>query len=307
MSPDQGVETPRQPVLVTGATSQIGRCLLPRLVSAGYPITACSRNPPRAADGLVAWRVLDLGKRLAEDVPRLECGLIHLAPLPLLPMHLEALARRGIRRVIAIGSTSRYSKYASDSAAERALAARLAESEAALAYRCDRAGVAWTLFRPTMVYGLGLDRNVSLIASFIVRFRFFPLVDDGRGLRQPVHADDLAQACVAAQGNSRTYGQAYDLAGGEVLSYRQMVERVFETLGVTPRFLRLPPGLLRGMLRMAAWVPRWRHLTPQMVDRMNQDLCFDFSAAVRDFGYCARDFQPPALPWRRDAQTQPQA
>lgn len=304
MSVDSRVAPNRGRILVTGATSQIGQCLLVRLAARGFAVTSASRSPISAADGPGAWRVLDLSRELPEEVPDGESVLIHLAPLPLLPAHLDAMGRKGIERLIAFGSTSRYSKSESGSAAERVMAARLAESEDALARSCDGAGVAWTLFRPTMIYGLGLDQNVSVIASFIVRFRFFPLVHDGRGLRQPVHADDLAKACVEALDNPRTYRQAYDLAGGEVLSYRQMVERVFGALGITPRFLRLSPQVLRGMLRVAAWLPRWRHLTPQMVDRMNQDLCFDSSAAVRDFGYSPRGFQPPASPRRRDVPIQ---
>ena len=282
-------------LLITGASSQIGGCLIARILAANGTVIACSRKPQRGGKSGIRWIQLDLERPLPEGLPPDPHDLIHLAPLPLLPARVEELAGRGIRRLIAIGSTSRYSKVDSGHPGEREVARRLASAESVLADRCEAAGVVWTIFRPTLIYGVGQDQNVSAIARFVSRYRFYPLAGEGSGLRQPVHADDLAHACLLALHNPRTHGKAYNLAGGEVLSYRDMVSRVFASVGLPPRFIRLPPRLLRATLRLAAWLPRLQYLTPDMANRMNLDLCFDFSPAADDFGYSPRPFDPPRI------------
>ena len=217
-------------------------------------------------------------------------AVIHLARLPLLIPHLGAMAELGVCRVMAFSSTSRDTKAQSSDRAERALAAALGGAEDDLTQACDRLAMAWTLFRPTMVYGAGLDQNVTFIARALRRSRWFPLAGGGRGCRQPVHAQDLAQACVAALACARTYGKTYVLSGGEVLSYRAMVERIGAALRRSPRFVSLPTGVLRLLLGIARRLPWGHHLSPEMADRMNQDLVFDWSPARRDFGYRPRPF-----------------
>ncbi len=59
-------------------------------------------------------------------------------------------------------------------------------------------GVEWIILRPTLIYGLGRDKNIAEIARFVRRFGFSPLFGKAKGLRQPLHAQDVAGACIAA-------------------------------------------------------------------------------------------------------------
>jgi nucleoside-diphosphate-sugar epimerase len=193
-------------------------------------------------------------------------------------------------RLVAFSSTSRFTKARSPDPAERAVAARLAEGEARVEAFCADAGVAWTVLRPTLIYAEGLDRNVSRLAGLARRFGVLPLSGRGQGLRQPVHADDLAVAAVEALGREAAFGRAYDLPGGETLSYRAMAERVFAGLGRTPRILSVPKPVWRAGLAVAA--PLLPGVGAAMGERMDQDLAFDGAAAARDLGWSPRPFQP---------------
>lgn len=288
--PDPG--TPAgQSILVTGAGSQIGRFLLPRLLAAGSQVIALSRKPGSDRPGLRWWQG-DLGSDLSW--PQAD-ALIHLAFLPLLPRHIEALARAGVTRLIAFSSTSRLTKAASPDAYERDLAAHLAGAETETMAKCAQFGLAWTLFRPTLIYGAGMDRNVTFIQHRLRRFGCFPLVGGGSGRRQPVHAEDLALACLAVLTNAKTYERIYALPGGETLSYREMVERIGLAIGRRPRFLPLSQLWLERLLGILRWFPGMGFLTPEMARRMNQDLVFDDAPARQDFDYRPRAFSPGSV------------
>lgn len=279
-------------VLVIGAASQIGYHLLPRLAEAGRDVAAISRFPAPGDTRGASWHRLDLAAGSALEASGLQpASVISLAPLRILPPLVSTLALLGTMRIIAFGSTSRFTKASSADPVERELAADFVRSEEALASECARHGIRWTVFRPTLVYSPGLDRNVSEIARFIRRAGFFPILGEGLGKRQPVHAADLAAACVAALDESKAYDRAYDLSGGETLTYRAMVEEIFRGLGRAPRIVRVSPHLFKAAVSAARIVPRFRKLSPELVTRMNLDLCFDHGDATRDLGFRPRGFE----------------
>lgn len=282
-----GQDSPKTPVLVLGATSLIGGYLLARLRALDITPIAVSRRPP---EDEVCWLDADLSDpRLVDGLPPV-VTVFSLSPIWLLPQALPALKARGMERLVAFSSTSRFSKAESPVAAERAVAQALIDAEAAIEAWCDDNGVAWTILRPTLIYAEGRDGNISRLAALIRRLRVLPLSGAGQGLRQPVHADDLAAGAVLAAGAATTEGRAYNLVGGETLTYRVMAERVFAGLGRRPLIVPLPPGLFALALRLAA--PLLPGATTAMGDRMARDLTFDDAEARRDFGWSPRDFHP---------------
>ncbi len=284
---------PHHKLLVLGATSLIGRFLMPRLFALGFDVTAVSREP-HTATPTGRWLQGDLADPdLARRLSRVD-AVISLSPIWLLPQALEALTATGARRLIAFSSTSRLTKIASPVAQEREVAERLAQGEARAMAVCEAAGIAWTIFRPTLIYAEGQDKNVSRLAGLISRVGVLPLSGSGGGLRQPVHADDLAQAVLAALDEPKSFDTVYALPGGETLSYREMVVRVFEGLGRTPRILTIPPALWRLGLRAAA--PLLPGATAGMGDRMSADLTFAGAPAAEAFGWSPRSFHPDFRP-----------
>jgi nucleoside-diphosphate-sugar epimerase len=275
---------------VTGATSPVGDQLVDKLLAAGYVVHAIGRGKATPDLGpSCVWHQHDLYRTSA--FPQFSARvLFHIASIWLLPDRIEQFHANGVQRVIALSSTSRFSKANSSSPAEQAVAESLARAEDSVASTCERLGIAYTILRPTLIYGVGQDRNVADIARFAERFGVFPILGEGRGLRQPVHAADLAQACMLAVDASATFNRIYNLSGGETLTYREMVERVFQALGKPARIVPIPKPLFRLAIQFARQIPAYRHLKPEMAKRMDQDLCFDHLAAERDFGYLPRPF-----------------
>ncbi|HYV89906.1 MAG TPA: NAD-dependent epimerase/dehydratase family protein [Candidatus Polarisedimenticolia bacterium] len=261
------------PVLVLGGSGQLGLSVLKRLADAGRPTIALCRHPPSDIAFGAEWLAADLTGPL--DLGGRHIGAaIHASSAWLLPAHLATLRAAGVRRLVCFSSTSMLAKVNSPSVAERNTAARLAAAEKAVA----EAPIAWTVLRPTLIYGLGRDRNVTAAAHFIRRWRFFPLAGPGKGLRQPVHADDLAAAAVRLIDDDTRAGRVFNIGGGETMTYRAMIERIFAVLAIKPRFLRLAAlGALPGA-------------TGAMARRMEQDLVFDHGEVWHELGLAPRTF-----------------
>lgn len=279
-------------VAVVGAASQIGRALLPCLEAAAIETVLIGRRTVPDASSPV--HVFDEVHRCFEPWLSKVDAVISLAPLPVIDRVLDMAEVLAARRVIAFGSTGVFSKADSTSDIERDFVAQQTQAEHLFATRSERAGIAWTLFRPTMIYGADLDLNVAFIRVIIRRMGFFPLLRGARGLRQPVHIGDLASACVAALATERSLNRAYDLGGGEVLAFPDLVRRIFESERRRPVLVPVPRFVYAVIVALASRFPRLRFIRPQMVDRMCDDLIADNADAARDFGYRPRRFDPGA-------------
>ena len=268
-------------VVVFGASGQIGCFLLPRLVAAGSAVQAISRHPPSAQPG-VTW----LRGALPDAVPALTVtdALISLGPLDAFVAWLERTPPAGAARVVAISSMSAASKADSPDPGERALAARLRDAEQRLATRCEALGAPWTVLRPTLIYGAGMDRSLTPLARRALRWRVFPL-PAGSGLRQPVHAEDVARAVQAALNHPQSAGQVIALGGGERLAAAAMFARVRAALPIATLPLPIPRAALRIAARL---LPRLRG----PLARLDQDLIADNTAAARLLGLAPRPFVP---------------
>jgi nucleoside-diphosphate-sugar epimerase len=291
-----------QRICVMGATSLVGECLLPLLTQTGVQVLAFSRREHGNADGGVEWRQL-LQIPPSSSLPPLPQGeviryWICVAPIWVLPDYFDLLEAHGARRIVVLSSTSRFTKNDSSDLEERAVARRLAEAEERVRAWADSKDVEWVILRPTLIYGRGRDKNISEMARFIRRFCFFPVFGLAGGLRQPVHADDVAGACVSALKAAAATNRAYNLSGGETLSYREMTTRVFFALGLQPKLFKVPLTLFRFVLACVRWLPRYRHWSVAMAERMNRNLLFNYADAARDFGFSPRPFllEPKDLP-----------
>lgn len=277
---------------VVGARGQVGQRICASLAARAI---AFSRGARPASSGEVEWRVLPnpaVTKTREQMNPGGETisDWIFVAHIWLVPDYFEMLKAFSAKRLIMISSTSRFTKTASSVGSERDLARRLADAEGRVAAWAEANGVAWTVLRPTLIYGGGHDHNISSMAGFVRRFHFFPLLGSAKGLRQPIHVEDVAGACVAALTSEKAANRAYNISGSEVLSYRDMAARVFDAMGKPPRLVPVPLGAIKAALSVVRLVPRFRHWSPGMAERMNLDMVFDHEDAARDFDFRPRPF-----------------
>ena len=286
-----GRKTHRGPVLLLGAGNPIARYLMPRLLAAGHDTVAVARRAVPVPPG-IRLETVELARDASWAAPP-GAAVVSVLPLAVLADVLPRLT--SARCIVAVGSTSLFSKAGSDDPEERATARKLERAEAAVMAWRAQGGMPATILRPTLVYdGIG-DRNVARMIRVVRRYRVLPIARPSHGLRQPIHADDVAKAILGAIDNPAAAGKTFNIAGGEVLTYRAMAERVFRSQGLQPRFIMLPVGWLRRAFGLAAraGIVRETGFGSAVFARMNQDLVFDNAEGLRVLGYGPRGFELP--------------
>ena len=276
-------------VLLTGASSQIGVFAVPRLVDAGFRVLAVSRGgrPERFAKfEQVHW----LSE--AEALERVnDCRfLISAGPIALVHKFLQP--GTAFQCVVVFSSSSVASKQESPDPTERTQMQSMLADETQLWKTAKRYGFKLVILRPTLIYGCGLDTNISRLAAWIRRFGFMPLNGRAQGLRQPVHADDLAAIALTAMFSNKVLPRVLFLAGGDTLSYSDMVAKIFTAQAKPVRLLRLPEWLFVLLVSLANMLKTGAGLNGEMVRRQRHDLVFDDGKARELLGYNPRPFKP---------------
>ena len=277
------------PVHVTGASGFTGGHVVPLLVARGYDVSALCRSDDaaRIAESRGARAILgDLDDPASLEAAFASSGAAHLVNIASLgfghaPTIVAAAEASGLRRAVFVSTTAIFTKLNAPSKAERTAAEATITSSA----------LEWTIVRPTMIYGAPGDRNMWRLLRLVRRSPVVPMPGGGRNLQQPVHVDDLAQAIVAAVERPVAIGRAYDVAGPDALTFRQVVEQAGHAVGRHPRGLPLPA---RPMIRVLGAFERrtGRHLPikAEQIERLIEDKAFPIDAARADLGHTPRPF-----------------
>jgi nucleoside-diphosphate-sugar epimerase len=280
-------ENAKPQILVLGGGSLVGTHLIPMLSQAGYRGYVVSRK--KMDEGLnFAWlpthEVQDASWHLQD-----KAVIISLWPVWLLgPVMAQFL---GAAQIIALSSTSLFGKAGSADPMERDLVKRIEKAEEHVRINSETFRIPYTILRPTLIYDCINDRSITFIAEIIKRFGFFLVSGEAAGLRQPIHAGDVAQAIIKSIGNEKAYNKSLNITGGETVTYFTMIRRVFESMNKRIRIISFPTVILKGMMLVVRALD-FTQLSPSLFDRMNQDLAYDGEEAKTLLDFRPRDFLP---------------
>lgn len=273
---------------VTGASGFLGCHVVPALVARGHAVTALVRSRTAAdrvgrlgAAGIPGD--LDDAASLDEAFAASEGeALVNLASLGFghAPAIVAAAEEAGLRRAVFVSTTAVFTSLLATSKQVRLAAEDTIRASA----------LEWTIIRPTMIYGTPGDRNMARLLRLIRRSPVVLLPGGGGRLQQPVHVDDLAGAIVAGVESPRTAGKAYDVAGPEPLTLRQLVADASAAVGRSPRPVTVPQYPVELALRCYERIARSPRLRVEQLRRLSEDKTFDIAAARADLAFCPRSF-----------------
>ena len=109
-------------------------------------------------------------------------------------------------------------------------------------------------------------------------------------MRSPTRPAIELLTTVSSASSRAAINKVYALPGGETLTYREMIGRIFDALRLPRRTISVPVPVWRAAFRLAK--PLYPGANVAMGIRMMKDMTFDPTPAVQDFGWHPRDFKP---------------
>jgi uncharacterized protein YbjT (DUF2867 family) len=226
---------------VLGATGFVGRALVPALAARGDDVVAVSRSARTPEDGrvravsadvtdadavrgalegidVVYYLVHSLGSANYAEVDRRAATIV-----------AEEAARAGVSQIVFLGGLGDEQSNLSTHLRSRA------ETAAAL----SSGSVPVTTLRAAVVVGRG-SAGFETIVALVDRL---PLMIAPRWISvptQPIALVDVVAYLVGVGGNEEALGESFDLGGPEVLTYREMIERVARLRGHDRRIFEVP-------------------------------------------------------------------
>lgn len=235
-------------ILVTGVSGFVGARLVPRLRRDGHELRGFARDPARVPAELglpvvVGDAVGGAGLAEALDGIDLAYYLIHsMEPVTGAAATSDFRAREraaaerfaaaaqaaGVRRVVYLGGL-----VPSDAPPSPHLASRLAVERTLLAALPDS-----TALRASIVIGAG-SRSFRFLVRLIERLPVVALPAWRTHRTQPVDERDLVESLARAATVEAACGRSLDVAGPDVVSYGELIERIRDLLLLGRPLLRL--------------------------------------------------------------------
>jgi NADH dehydrogenase len=296
-------------VLVTGATGFVGTHVVNALLREGHAVAVLARRPESTRNRynrpveVASGDVLDAAS-LARACAGRE-AVVHLVGIiwekgaqTFDRMHREAVENMltaargaGVRRFLHMSAMG--SSEDSSSAYGRTKAA----GEKAV----RESGLAWTVFRPSIIFGPG-DGFVSLLAT-LVRGNpvFIPVIGPGTTRFMPVSVYDVSRVFRGALEKPETAGRAFEVGGPQIFTLNEIYREIAAAVG-KPRkpLVHFPLWWGRFLAGRFEWLARkgWIDAPPltrdqlRSLERDNAAEPADIAQTVAVFGGPWREFRP---------------
>ena len=111
------------------------------------------------------------------------------------------------------------------------------------------------VIRPSIVFGAD-DKFFNLFAALARLSPVLPLIGGGDTRFQPVYVGDVAAALTAIVSSSNSTGTTYELGGPEILTFRQLLERVLQETGRTRLLVPVPFAIMEWKGAVLSLAPR---------------------------------------------------
>ena len=226
-------------VTVFGATGVVGQALLP-LLAAEHEVVAVSRGRRDAGDG-IRWVEADVASGEGVDDALEGAAVAYYLVHSLGARDFErqdreaaanvsrAAAHAGVEQIVYLGGLG-----GDDPDASAHLRSRRETGE-----HLASDGVPVTTLRAAMVVGKG-SAAFETILGLVKRLPVMITPSWVSTPTQPIAIDDIARYLSGVCGSEAALGEAFDAGGPEVMTYRQMIERIARLLGRRPRIVEVP-------------------------------------------------------------------
>jgi uncharacterized protein YbjT (DUF2867 family) len=261
-------------VVVTGAFSYTGKYATRLLLRRGYKVRTLTSHPSRENEFGQQVEVFPYNFYRPEELVRALRGASTLintywvrfprsestfdGAVRNTATLIDAARRAGMTRVVHV------------SIANPSLRSSLGyyRGKAQLEQAVASSGLAYTILRPTVIFGLE-DILINNIAWFLRNFPVFGIPGNGRYRIRPVHVEDMARLLVDSV--ARPSNQVINAVGPETFTFEELVRTIASHVGRSPQFIHLASPLAYAATRLIGWfvgdtVLTWQEYRGLMAD-----------------------------------------
>lgn len=159
------------------------------------------------------------------------------------------------------------------------------------------------ILRPSIIFGPD-DGFFNLMGTLSRMLPFMPLIH-GKTRFQPVYVGDVARAFVMAMDGHVKTGRAYELGGPEVVTHRELIERVLHETQRKKALVPMPIGATKMMASVMSVMPGQPLITKDQINLLGVDNVVSDAAIKEKRDFTAFDIAPvpmsailPTYMWR---------
>ncbi len=272
-------------VFVTGGTGFVGRAVVSALRAHGHQVRCLVRrraeHDARSAGATESVQGDVLVRRGLEDNIAGCDTVVHLVGIieerASAGVTFERVHTQGTVNVVEAAAAAGARRFLHMSAlgTRRGARSRYHQTKWAAEEAVRSSPLAWTIFRPSIVYGPG-DGFVSVLARMVRRLPVVPVLGRGTEALQPVPVEDVAEGFARAVTLPSTGKQTLAVAGPDRVTVPALLDLIAETLGrPRRRKLHLPMPLVRTL---AALRPPGFPITSDQLLMLEEDNTGDAAA-----------------------------
>lgn len=233
-------------VLLTGATGYIGKRLLPVLIDKGYHVICCVRDkkkfhPPESLSGKYDVLEIDLNKTTSlEKIPfdiDFAYYLVHSMSASKNFQELEKNSAENFREALNKTNTKQVI-YLGGIVNSQNLSKHL-DSRKNVENELSKGNYALTTVRAGIIIGSG-SASFEIIRDLVEKL---PVMITPKWLNtrcQPIGISDVIKILTEILNNEKTYNKGFDIAGDEILTYKEMLLGYASVRGFKRYILTLP-------------------------------------------------------------------
>lgn len=211
--------------------------------------------------------------------------VVHIVNIRHTPRVIKAAINNKVQRVICVHTTGIYSKFRTASEEYKIIDKELTEMIKA-------ADIKLIILQPTMIYGDICDHNMSKFIKLIDKFKFFPVINHGKCLIQPVNARDLGKAYYNVLMMTQEKAKCvYNLSGKNPIKMIDAFKLISGDLGKKTIFVSFPLWFGVFLARILKAITFGKVNYVEKVERMSEDRSFPHEDAEMNFGYNPESFE----------------
>ncbi len=280
-------------ILITGGTGFIGQELTRQLVSLKYPVRLLLNpavNYPQLPKGFpvnVAISGINDERNLRAAMKDVQI-VFHLVGTEFSGINadyeeVDIQSAKVFSEVAAQMNISHFF-YLSYPGADKKSAYSVLRAKGLAESAIQASGVPYTFFRCSPVYGKG-DHFTETLAAYIKAIPFTTSIPAGDQIKiQPIWIEDLITCMQLCMDDPGTIGKTINIGGIEILTFRDCIQMIMNTIGIQKRISTISPALWR--YQIIAFEQWFKNFPPMYfwTEFLAEDRLSPIDVLPRDFG-----------------------